>query len=453
MKKYEILYDWPILQITRLARSDEAELFASALDEGNQDEFVRLTERIRDFGDDLVKAKADRQLFKDWDALRGCFESFEQQFGAFPDLSATKSRLSLMLADKLVGAVPPAAAGAPDLDEVDIDEEMFELRDLIAPLPIPWFVRQNARTFNDSIVVFSCADLLTLKNEIAGSNISPDLLFQLLAAVHSAADVPTTHIVLVKKDPAILSPAIDAFARLVIIASGEAVHSPRTYSRDPFVIDRDCFQAGIPYQQLNDVFEVLSEYNSREEVLTKYLTLYHVIENFMFKLPIVELERQGGGRMFSIRDFRRLYKEVDESELSALKRLFVTTFQLETTPGIMFEQHVVTRWNSLIPGTDPADIESALGALDLKKNKRAMTHADFADDLARNFARMVYAIRNAIVHNKETEFHLTYATLDETVCALIESFLIPCLEEMCFALVGSQNPYVWYSNKEIQLYR
>ena len=65
---------------------------------------------------------------------------------------------------------------------------------------------------------------------------------------------------------------------------------------------------------------------------------------------------------------------------------------------------------------------------------------------------MVYAIRNAIVHNKETEFHLTYATLDSTICALIESFVIPCLEEICFALVGSQNDYVWYLNKELKLY-
>jgi hypothetical protein len=220
------------------------------------------------------------------------------------------------------------------------------------------------------------------------------------------------------------------------------------------VVDRDCFRAGTPYHQLNEVFNVLSEYNSRQDVLTKYLTLYHVIENFMFKLPIVELERQQGGRMFSIRDFRRLYKQVDESELSALKRLFVATFQLHATPATTFEQQVVARWDSLVPGTALADIEKALGALDLKLQKRSMKHAEFkAGDVAGNFAQMVYAVRNAIVHNKETEFHLTYATLDNTICTLIESFVIPCLEEMCFALVGSPNQHVWYLNKELLLYQ
>jgi hypothetical protein len=189
-------------------------------------------------------------------------------------------------------------------------------------------------------------------------------------------------------------------------------------------------------------------------VLTKYLTLYHVIENFMFKLPIVELERQQGGRMFSIRDFRRLYKQVDESELSALKRLFVATFQLQATPVTTFEQQVISRWDSLVPGTAPADIEKVMGALDLRVQKRAMRHTEFrVGDVAGNFAQMVYYVRNAIVHNKETEFHLTFATLDNTICTLIESFVIPCLEEMCFALVGSPNQHVWYLHKELLLYK
>jgi hypothetical protein len=455
MKKYEILYDWPIAHITLLSGSDEAEAFANALDENNQNEFVALTERIRGFGDDLVNAKANKELFKEWDDLNSCVEDFERQFGGFPGLKAKKFRLSLLLAAKLVQAAMPAAAGTPDLDETDIDDEMFELRDLVEPLPVSWFVRQNARTFSDSIVVFSPVDLLTLKDEIAGSNISPDLLFHLLAALHTSADLPPTHAVLVKKEnPAIESPAVDAFARLVILSSGKAVHSPRSYASTPAVIDRDSFQAGTPYHQLNDVFYVLSEYNSRQEILTKYLTLYHVIENFMFKMPIVELERQQGGRMFSIRDFRRLYSQIDKGEALALKRLFVAIFKLQATPALTFEQQVIRRWNSLVPATSAADIEKALTALDLKKDRSALTFAEFAaSEVATRFAQMVYSVRNAVVHNKETEFHLTYATLDDTICTLIESFVIPSLEEMCFALVGSPNQCVWYSNKELLLYQ
>jgi len=66
---------------------------------------------------------------------------------------------------------------------------------------------------------------------------------------------------------------------------------------------------------------------------------------------------------------------------------------------------------------------------------------------------LVYQVRCAIVHNKETEFHLTYASLDTTMKALIESFLIPSLEDICFSLIGCRNDKVWYSKQEIMLYQ
>ena len=38
------------------------------------------------------------------------------------------------------------------------------------------------------------------------------------------------------------------------------------------------------------------------DTLSQYLALYHAFENFMFKLPLVHLERQHGGSMFSIQE-------------------------------------------------------------------------------------------------------------------------------------------------------
>jgi hypothetical protein len=454
MKKYNILYDWPIDEIARLCVSDEAESFAFSLGEGSrQDEFIRLTEQMLKLSDDLKKASADRRLFTQWIDLRLCVETFEREFSSFPEAQLKKFRLSLLIADNLAQSVAAASGGADDLDEHDVDEKLFELRSLSVELPIIWFVHQNAQSFNDSIVVFSCGDLVGLETKINESTIAPELSYQVLATLYATANVPEPVSVLVKKQcPPIGDAAIDAFVRLVILASGQAVHRPKSYVLPPRVIDRDCIRAGTPYHQLNDVIYVLSEYNSRQEVLTKYLTLYHVIENFMFKLPIVELEHQQGGRMFSIRDFKRLYKQIDDSELSSLKRLFSVTLQVQAMSGNTFEQHIIDRWNSLVPGVATADIEKALGALDIKKDKRPLKHSEFSGGAVEYFAKLVYAIRNAIVHNKETEFHLSYATLDATLCVLLELFLLPSLEELCFALVGGPNPHVWYQNNALVLY-
>ena len=185
----------------------------------------------------------------------------------------------------------------------------------------------------------------------------------------------------------------------------------------------------------------------------KYLTLYHVFENFMFKLPIVWLETAQGGRMFSIRDFRRLYKEVETSELNALKRFFSVAFGIEAVKGIHFRRRIEVRWRGLCRIGEVPALEAVLAKLGIKGNSGFLKYTEFSGKNSfSHFAQMVYAMRNVIVHNTETEWHLHYATLDDATCRLLEGFLMPSLEEICFALVGVKNPHVWYSNKNLALY-
>ena len=443
MKKYEILYDWPVAEVQRLADSDTAERYATQLGQAPLASFTTLTEKMRGLGADIAASKAAREHFSKWNELRLCLEEFEQQFADYPDSSIRKFRLSILLADKLGQAAPP-------LDAVEIDESAFEIRGLQEPLPVAWFSRENSQSAIDSMAVFDSRNLATLETEIATVNLSPPFAFQLLAALHALPDLPVGHAVLVKRaaQPMEMA-AIEAFVRLVVLMTGKPVHASRRYGNTPCVLDPDIVRPGPFYQQWGDVLNVISEYNSRDEVLLKYLTIYHVIENFMFKLPIVGLERQQSGRMFSIRDFRRLYQKVEMAESDALKQLFIVVFQMQASPVATFEQHIATRWQALVPGATQVDIDVALGALGMPFNCNGFQ----GQSVAGNFAKLVYSIRNAIVHNKETEFHLTYASLDTTICVLIEVFLIPSLEEICFSLIGSPNHQLWYQNRELLLYK
>lgn len=443
MKKYEILYDWPVAQVHHLADSNEAEIYANGLAEAPLASFTTLTERMRGLGADLSMAKAGRVHFGKWNELRQCLEEFEQQFGNFQGASTSKFRLSTLLADKLTQIAPP-------LDAADVDPNAFEIRELPHPLPMSWFSRENLQSPQDSTAVFACGDLVALEAEIAGANLSPPFAFHFLAALHALPALPAGHAVIVKQSAQPIEiAAIQAFVKMLVLMTGMPVHSARCYANTPRVLDPDAIRPGYVYQQWGDVLDVLSEYNSRDEVLLKYLTIYHVIENFMFKLPIVGLERQRNGKMFSIRDFQSLYDKTKINEIDALKRLFTAIFRLPASAGATFEQHISARWASLVPGVSHADIDTALNNLGLP-----FTFAGFGGQSAvASFSKLVYAVRNAIVHNKETEFHLTYASLDTTICSLIESFLIPSLEEISFSLIGSPNTHLWYQNRELLLYK
>lgn len=443
MKKYEILYDWPVDQVRHLADSNEAETYALGLADPQLAAFTTLTETMRGLGADLATAKASRVHFGKWNELRQCLEVFEQQFGNFPDASISKFRLSTLLADKLSQIAPP-------LDAADVDANAFEIRGLTQSLPMSWFSRENLQSPQDSTALFACGDLAALEGQIAGANLSPTFAFHFLAALHALPQLPGGHAVLVKRSAQpIGDAAIHAFVKMLVLMTGMPVHSARRYAAPPQVLEPDAVRPGHLYQQWGDVLEVLSEYNSRDEVLLKYLTIYHVIENFMFKLPIVGLERQRNGKMFSIRDFQSLYDKTKINELDALKRLFTAVFGLPAYGGATFEQHIRTRWSALVPGVPQPDIDKALNDLGL-----SFSFAGFVGQPAvAAFSKLVYAVRNAIVHNKETEFHLTYASLDPGICGLIESFLIPSLEEISFSLIGSPNTHLWYQNRELLLYK
>jgi len=438
MKDYKILYDWPFAEIQRLADSDEAEAFALGLDVGSLSCFTTLTEQMRGLGADLTAAKAARGLFQKWGELRVCLDSFEQQFAHFPGATLQKFRLFVLIADKL-------SQNAPLLDTADVDENAFEIRALSEQLPLHWFSRENGQSILESMAVFSCANLLALEEEITSWNLSSLFAFHFLAALQALTALPVGHAAFVKRpNQPIANEAVEAFVRMAVLITGRPVHSAQQYLHAPRVINPDAIEICNLYQQWGEVLNVLSEYNSRKDVLLKYLTIYHVIENFMFKLPIVALERQQNGRMFSIRDFRRLYQQVEMAEGEALKQLFAKILPMEASPGVTFGQHIVSNWT----GMPQADVDSALVTLGLSFTFTGFT----ASTAAPHFAKLVYAIRNAIVHNKETEFHLTYASLDMKVCSLIEVFLIPSLEEICFSLIGSHNVYLWYQNRELLLY-
>lgn len=444
MKKYEILYDWPIAEITRLTSSPEAEIYASQLTEPGQSNFVALTEKMLVLGAELARAKSECVHFTKWTDLRSFVDKFGQEYSSFPMPSVDKLKISLLLANQLFQLSPP-------LDTVDVDENMFELRELTQPVPLPWFCRENSNSLSDSVVVLSCVEHNAVVSEIASANISSSLLFHLMATLHKTDVLPTSQVILIKKEtPQIDISAVSAFARLVVLSTGKPVHSAHEYVNAPFVLNPDEIKPGPTYQQWSEVLNVLSEYNSRKEVLLKYLTIYHAIENFMFKRPIVELERQMNGAMFSIRDFRRLYDGVEMKEHNALKKLFTSIFKMQASPTKTFEQHLTSRWSSLVPTVPEADINSALRTLGL-----GFTFNSLQGQAAlANFTDLVYFIRNAIVHNKETEFHLTYASLNTipAFCDLIEKFLLPSLEEICFELIGKPNAEFWYNRKEIKLY-
>jgi hypothetical protein len=187
-----------------------------------------------------------------------------------------------------------------------------------------------------------------------------------------------------------------------------------------------------------------------------------VVENFMFKRPIVALEKHSNGLPFSIRDFKRMYDKVSDSELPTLKSLCEEIMPLDFDSTKKFSEKILEDWKKLTTthGADETKINSLLKILNVYTNKGNEYLFDKIDltNLGGFFGKLVYAFRNTMVHNRETEFHLTHNTLlnhdivSDTPRVILEKFLLPNLEEIIFNLIIKENNIVWYTNSTLTLW-
>lgn len=445
MKKHAVLFDWCISEINRISDSDEAEAFSNLLSDTQQESFASLTGAMRNISADLAKAKAEKLHYNNWGLLRFCLEKYLLEFPSFPNEVFKQFILHTLIAEKLI-------AHSSTIEHEDIDTNLLEFRLLKERLPHTWFVSENRSNFENSAALFCCEHIQKLEEEINNSNISPKLIYSLLATLSTNTnDISNNQWALVKKtSPQESEAEVEAFIHLLILSTGKSLHTPREYNKPTNILNAELLKLGDGHQQWRDIHYVLSEFNSRKDTLSKYLTIYHVLENLMLKFPIVELERKQLGKMFSIRDFRKLYKEVDENEKNLLKKLIKSVFNMQVATAVTFGNHLNTRWKKLVPATQIPLIDAALLTLGINNQFSYFNNNAQGIELLTN---LIYQVRCAIVHNKETEFHLTYASLDNALIILIENFLIPSLEEICFFLVGIKNNEVWYLNKYITLYK
>ncbi|EHY0973341.1 hypothetical protein K2B97_004537, partial [Vibrio parahaemolyticus] len=199
---------------------------------------------------------------------------------------------------------------------------------------------------------------------------------------------------------------------------------------------------------------ILSEYNSRKEILNKYLSLYHGVENFVYRLPIVKLTESNNGKMFSVRDFHLLYSSIDDKELPSLISFFKEVYSKDRDGGI----YLNNLHDSFKNGISPTFLNTALKELQIKNAKNVyfnynmLIAANNKQNLPSQFASIVYKIRNSIVHNKETEFHLSHAYLSDEIIELLANVVIPELENLIFGLVVKKNELIWYKHDKIMLY-
>lgn len=234
------------------------------------------------------------------------------------------------------------------------------------------------------------------------------------------------------------------FFQFILLTNGYTFHQPIETSENQFIDTsiKSILDCTKNFNQYQESAYILSEYNYTKDVLLKYLLLYHIIENFMYRRPIAEMANS----KLTIRDFKNLYKKVNDSEEQTLKELLkkIKNEHIINTTSIenYFTNNFQNYKESLTSTTNINNIFTSMGLPYIEGINYT------------NASKLIYIFRNSIIHNKETEFHITHTVLNSTnnLVKFFEDFLLPTLENIIYYLIFKNGSIIDYPKNHLLLY-
>ena len=448
MKKYEAIYTPLIETFEYLSNSDETDIFVNSLDEKEESAFSDLREEFEGFSINLQNILTKKEVYSEFKTVYETTEKFSILFPDFPNLKKEKLLLEIHLRRKIAEAM--IVEGEYIFDEDDINQDDFIVNELTDNIKQDFFQNYNQNDPSNCGVFFSLKNYDSLIKAIDIAELNLGFWIQLIPAIRKAEILLDRQYSITKQStPPLETSLISNFIKLLIVAKGENFHEVYNYTARPLMVNYEKISVNVDYTQQHETIYILNEYNCRHELLTKYLTAYQIIENFMYKTIIVNLEQNLGGRFFSIRDFANLYKRVSENEIAVITDFFKGIFRENIQAGATFQIYWLGKWNQLTADIPQNEIDNILVMLGLKTT---FITVNSAGTFATSIAHIVYKMRNSIVHNKETEFHLTNLSLTNETKLFIDLYLLPLLESLVFMLICEKNTHVWYANQQIKLY-
>lgn len=182
------------------------------------------------------------------------------------------------------------------------------------------------------------------------------------------------------------------------------------------------------YSQYYELFDLISESHYCDDVLRRYLNMYQIIENMCYRRHLAKISR--GSKRGFVRHSIAIASRANKNETD------------EIVKGIM----------ELFPGIKDVIAVSDIRPYDpFLEREYGIANGGHGD---KNVAKIIYNLRNSIVHNKSTELHFSYGNFEEykDVIELIY-LLIEKLEPKIINIINDPNNTILeYDGKKMDLY-
>lgn len=254
--------------------------------------------------------------------------------------------------------------------------------------------------------------------------------------------------------------------KLSILLSGKILHEMQEYAYEPLELTNqrgafDCLAnydiLSKPYEQYEQIYEVINEYNGTKGIIEKYLKVYQVLEELMVRINVVKFSKE----TISVRALEE-FKSIKSSEREALKKFFCHIFYEDSlssakSPDKKLLDEIRELWNSSdhaygIKLNMQYNENKALRTEQLSNYNFCASLSNYeVEKIAEFYSFWIYELRCEIVHNKATEYHMTYINLNDDLKNFMINFFLPSMEVIVFHTMIRVPTCLQYDREAIEI--
>ncbi len=189
------------------------------------------------------------------------------------------------------------------------------------------------------------------------------------------------------------------------------------------------YKNDVVYEQYFEAYHVMNEAKHVEDILGRYLRMYQVLEQFSYRKKLVAICSANNRNSAFVRNVMKYTSKTIGDEkgqfIDGLKAIFTDL------------DHIIT----------DADINPYDAFLkDVYQIGRGNHNSN-------KVGSIIYALRNSIVHNKESELHFTYGNVDEYKDGIqLMKGILPKMEKEIVKLINTPGSPISYGVEKMPLY-
>lgn len=200
-----------------------------------------------------------------------------------------------------------------------------------------------------------------------------------------------------------------------------------------FVYNKD-----IIYQEYYDIYDVFNDWLHATDILTAFIKMYQIAEYMVYRSQMAEIVNRANIKQSFLRETKNLSSRYTKNERDTIVSNFIILFH----DFILSPTEVTNSWTF---------VDKYYGMT--KSGNHYLDATNSQQDIDKGVARFVYDTRCAIVHNKESEFHILYNNYEEyqDIVPLMKS-INDIMASKILEIINTQGTILHYEHQKLDLY-